>query len=109
MSYGNETTSFPFDSGMRMKGDVDMNVFSEERQYPNDAQNKQGIRQYHILNDPNTQNTNGENHPSHTALPALRVSSYLLQCTSSIPFLRNPCKEAVDRGSTGQAFRSLRT
>ena len=92
-----------------MKGDVDMNVFSEERQYPNDAQNKQGIRQYHILNDPNTQNTNGENHLSHTALPALQVSSYLLQYTSSIPFLRSPCKEAVDRGSTEQAFRSLRT
>ena len=109
MSYGNETSSFPFDSGMRMKGNANVNAFRDVRQYPNDAQNKQGTRQYHILNDPNTQNTNGENHPSHTALPALQVSSYLLQCTSSIPFLRNPCKEAVDRGSTEQAFRSLRT
>ena len=109
MSYGNETSSFPFDSGITMKENANRIAFNEMRQYKNDAQNKQGIRQYHILNDPNTQNTNGENHPSHTALPALQVSSYLLQYTSSIPFLRSPCKEAVDRGSTEQAFRSLRT
>lgn len=109
VSDDNEKTRFPFDSVITMKDNANVSAFDEVRHYKNDAQNKQGTRQYHTLNDPNTQNTNGENRPSHTTLPALQESSYLLQCTSSIPILRSLYGEAVDRGSTEQAFHSLRT